>query len=67
MTAAVRELPHDVAVLTDEADATPLLGGFLAVVHAGPRPAATAASACAALDNGQRLPDTAALATGPLA
>ena len=67
MTAAVRELPHDVAVLTDGPDATPLLGGLRAVVHAVPR------SLCerriglrSALEHGQRLLGTAALATGPL-
>jgi hypothetical protein len=67
VTAAVRELPHDVAVLTDGPDATPLLGGLRAVVHAVPRSFRERRIGLrSALEHGQRLLGTAALATGPL-
>jgi hypothetical protein len=67
MTAAVRELPHDVAVLTDGPDATPLLGGFRAVIHAVPRSFRERRIGLrSALEHGQRLLGTAALAPGPL-
>jgi hypothetical protein len=67
VTAAVRELPHDVAVLTDGPVAAPLLGGLRAVVDAVPRSFRERRIGLrSAFEHGQRLLGTAALATGPL-